>query len=233
MGKRTGTRGRLPLHVPEAVDAEHGLLLGGEHDVGLLMQRCKGQGRPARRGTAQRGARGRYSRHFLWMALVRLLSDTISWRAKTLARCVSSRHGAHSGWLQVLQKHMVSKSCRYRGGGGGGGGGGGVPAGCRALPVPHRLGAEPVAVGALRVLRALRRAVHQELKQAVHGGQPRAAPHHRGMPEGRGGLSSSAGRDSRRGFHARRRPERPYPQRGQRRRPEAARPRRQLAQKAW
>lgn len=74
------------------------------------MQRCKGQGRPARRGTAQRGARGRYSRHFLWMALVRLLSDTISWRAKTLARCVSSRHGAHSGWLQVLQKHMVSKS---------------------------------------------------------------------------------------------------------------------------
>lgn len=195
------------------------------------MQCCKGQGRPARCGTAQRGARGRYSRHFLWMALVRLLSDTISWRAKTLARCVSSRHGAHSGWLQVLQKHMVSKSCGHRGGDGGVGGE--VAAGSRALPVPHRLGASPVAVGALRVLRALRRAVHQELKQAVHGWQPRAAPHHRGMPEGRGGLSTGAGRDSRGSPHAPRRPAWPYPQRGQRRRPEAARPRRQLAQKAW
>lgn len=43
---------------------------------------------------------------------------------------------------------------------------------------PHRLGTAPVTVGALHVLLAVSRAVHQELQEPVHGGQPCAPPHH-------------------------------------------------------
>jgi len=84
----------------------------------------------ARRGTA------RHSRHFLWMSLVRLERETISWRANILARWVSSRHGAQRGCPQVLQKYMVSSSCVGRGAAGGGHGPRGVPFPPAPLPSP-------------------------------------------------------------------------------------------------
>lgn len=58
-----------------------------------------------------RGSLAWHSRHFLWMSLVRLERETISWRVNILARWVSSRHGAQRGCPQVLQKYMVSSSC--------------------------------------------------------------------------------------------------------------------------
>lgn len=150
-----------PLHIPEAVDAEHGLLLSGEHDVGLLMQRCRGQEHSiawhgAVPHSMARGSPAWHSRHFLWMSLVRLERETISWRANILARWVSSRHGAQRGCPQVLQKYMVSSSC-VRG-----------HSWWQAWPwqgfrthptcppcCSHRLGAAPVTVGTLHVLLAI------------------------------------------------------------------------------
>lgn len=87
------------------------------------MQRCKGQG-IGQTGTVWCSAARcslawhstvQDSRHFLWMSLVRLERETISWRANILARWVSSRHGAQRGCPQVLQKYMVSSSCMGRG----------------------------------------------------------------------------------------------------------------------
>lgn len=80
------------------------------------MQCCRGQEcdiawHGAVKHSMARGSLAWHSRHFLWMSLVRLERETISWRVNILARWVSSRHGAQRGCPQVLQKYMVSSSC--------------------------------------------------------------------------------------------------------------------------
>lgn len=52
-------------------------------------------------------------------------------------------------------------------------------------PAPCLLGALPVAVGTVHQLQAIPRAVHQELQQPVHWGQPTGALHRRRVPVGK------------------------------------------------
>lgn len=109
-----------PLHVPEAADAQQRLLVGGEHDVGLRVQRCGGGGGgggDGGEGSGQaRPARPRpppdtpHSLHFWSTSRLRWPRATMSWRANMRARCVSSRQRAHSGCPHVLQKYVVSAS---------------------------------------------------------------------------------------------------------------------------
>lgn len=110
-----------PLHVPEAADAQQRLLVRGEHDVGLGVQRCgegggEGSGRACRRPGSRPWSRSPprtlYSLHFGSTSRLRWPSATMSWHANMRARCVSSRQRAHSGCPHVLQKYVVSASCR-------------------------------------------------------------------------------------------------------------------------
>lgn len=136
--------GCSPLHVPEAVDAEHGLLLSGEHDVGLLVQCCKGWGHWAawhgtvQRGTAWRGTHGT-SCGCLWCAWTgrRSRGERTSWHdasprgtgrtgaARTCCRstwCPSpvgggaaGTHGPIGGPLPVLPAPLPSPPWRSSG----------------------------------------------------------------------------------------------------------------------
>lgn len=99
--------------------------------------------------------------------------------AEGLAAGVAEAHG-----IQILRGHSGAVVV-VRGGGGTAGCHRRVPPPCPPPARPHRLGTAPVAVGALHVLLAVGRAVHEELQEPVHGGQTRAPPHHRGVPAGR------------------------------------------------
>lgn len=105
-----------PLHVPEAADAQQRLLVGGEHNVGLRVQSCRGAAvragaPPCPVPAPTRAGRHANSLHLGSTSRLRWPRATISWLANMRARCVSSRQRAHSGCPQVLQKYVVSESC--------------------------------------------------------------------------------------------------------------------------